>query len=213
MKRSSVVLCICAFALFLPAAPASAQSDTPRVEVSGHYSLLSFDNQTSSSTVARHGFGGTFTYNFSAVFSAEGEINYFPKDFVNAADPRVRLPAPRVQGLFGLKAGIRREKFGLFAKVRPGFTRFTAVSDCPNNDPASCGDARKSGFAIDFGGVAEAYPTRHTLLRFDIGDTYAQFPDTTVFFPPEPGSIGGFFSRPGFHSHSLQINVGAGFRF
>ena len=116
----------------------------------------------------------------------EGEVTKFktdefsPPTFDNDAQPDV-------QGLFGVKAGWRGQKFGVFGKVRPGFTRFTPVFDCPAIDFSTCTFERHTTFSLDAGGVVEGYVSRHILVRGDIGGTYLSHPDTTRFFPGEPG--------------------------
>src|SRR6059036_2708615 len=56
--------------------------------------------------------------------------------------------------LLGTKAGIRWTRFGVFGKSRFGLWRFT-----------------RTYFAADVGGVLEYYPSPHTALRIDSGDS------------------------------------------
>ncbi len=58
-------------------------------------------------------------------------------------------------------------------------------------------------FALDFGAVVEAYPSRRMIVRFDLGDTLICFRYRGV---PLVGE-----SR--FTQHNLQFNVGFGVRF
>jgi hypothetical protein len=74
------------------------------------------------------GFGGRFTYNFTKNIAVEAEANFFPDDKksmrVSGMPIRVSEPGGRkFQVVFGPKIGIRKKKFGVFGKVRPGFIR------------------------------------------------------------------------------------------
>src|SRR6266404_7542270 len=104
-----------------------AQSDEKKFEVGGQFSTLRVPTRNftiSGSAVAitesrdtNFGFGGRFGYNFSKYFSLEAEGNFFPRD-------RDLDAGRKTEGLFGVKAGKRFEKFGIFAKARPGFVRY-----------------------------------------------------------------------------------------
>ncbi len=192
----------------------AAQSDVPKIEVGGHYSFINF-NSTGCASCMRNGFGGRLTYNITRNIAVEGIVNFFPGDVFKIVVPSSVVPKPRLQGLFGLKAGIRRDKFGVFAKVHPGFMRFTPVEDCRTTDFSSCHDVLKNEFTIDFGAVAEAYLSRRVMVRFDIGDAYIRY-GATKFLEADTGPQGpvvGVFTNPGFKTHNLQIGIGAGFRF
>src|SRR5215813_9185925 len=93
-----------------------AQADTPRVELGAHFSLIRLPRLDSRAP----GVGGRITFNLNDHLAVEGEINLFPKDLPG----RVSLSGQQTQGLFGLKAGMRSSRAGLFGKIRPGFTRF-----------------------------------------------------------------------------------------
>src|SRR6185437_10543570 len=68
------------------------------------------------------GFGGRVTYNINRSIAAEAEINFLPqKQEILSADGNA------VQAQFGVKIGKRFEKFGIFAKVRPGFLSVARV--------------------------------------------------------------------------------------
>ena len=77
------------------------------------------------------------------------------------------------------------------------------------------GKTDRNDFAFDLGGVAEYYPTRRLVLRFDIGDTIIRqsLPDVIIPSGPPPGSV--ILPAPDRTStkHNLQINAGVGFRF
>lgn len=117
----------------------------------------------------------------------------------------------KTQGLFGVKAGGRVERFGVFGKVRPGFIHFEHVSDCPEGTITSCNDHGKTKLSLDLGGVAEYYPTDRTAVRVDFGDTVIRYGTVTLlpFFPEIPTPIR---VRAGT-THSFQFSVGFSVRF
>ena len=130
------------------------------------------------------GAGGRFTYNLNNYIALDNELNFFLPD---------EGPAYATQGLFGVKAGIRSKYVGVFAKVRPGFQTNLFVNG-----------KEQVRFAVDVGGVAEFYPTRHFVLRADAGDIIIPFGNNEVnrFRPQRLGT-----------THNLQFSLGVGVRF
>ena len=63
------------------------------------------------------GFGARFSFNFNDKIAFDAEGNFFPNKNVFQGLGEGRA----VQGQFGVKVGKRFKRFGLFAKVRPGF--------------------------------------------------------------------------------------------
>jgi hypothetical protein len=222
MLEKKVLLTIAAAMSFaaLHAQPARAQAETPRVEIGAHFSLIRLSRPQFSPLVcfegcqletfrfvgAAPGVGGRITFNFNKHVAVEGEINFFPKNYPEARPGRSSLSGQQTQGLFGLKAGMRSSRAGVFGKVRPGYMRFgqapeplVCIAVFP--PPFECEIARgRTEFALDLGGVVEFYPSRHTVVRFDLGDTVVNF-------------RGPFFEGRRFTTHNLQFNAGAGFRF
>lgn len=142
------------------------------------------------------GFGGRFTYDLvqkrSFVLSPEVEVNYFPQNrFGRFGETEL---------LAGIKAGARIEKFGLFAKVRPGLVHFGG-----DTFRQIYGDT-STNFALDVGGVFEYYPSNRFTLRVDMGDTMMYAPQT--FYRTVQGLLG-----PTGNFHSYQAEFGVGFRF
>jgi hypothetical protein len=205
MLEKKLLLTIAAAMSFaaLHAQPARAQAETPRVEIGAHFSLIRLSLPPPlDSTVP--GVGGRITFNFNDHVAVEGEFNFFPKDLPG----RISLSGRQTQGLFGLKAGMRSSRAGVFGKVRPGFMRFGQAPEpvfCAANlsiFPPSFGcwlAGGRTAFALDFGGVAEVYPSRRTVVRFDLGDTVLNFR--------------GIFAGRSLTTHNLQFNAGVGFRF
>jgi hypothetical protein len=236
MLEKKLLLTIAAAMSFaaLHAQPARAQAETPRVEIGAHFSLIRLPHpqldasaclipegctprpklDTFRGVGAVPGVGGRITFNFNDHVAVEGEINFFPKDLSGMPSlglpRRVSASGQQTQGLFGLKAGIRSSRAGVFGKVRPGYMRFGQARN-PGRISFECdalvfpprfgcwlADGR-TAFALDFGGVAEFYPSRHTIVRFDLGDTVVNFR--------------GNFEGRRLTTHNLQFNAGVGFRF
>jgi hypothetical protein len=222
MLEKKLILTIAAAMSFaaLYAQPARAQAETPRVEIGAHFSLIRLPQpqlnalNTFRGISADPGVGGRITFNFNDHMAVEGEINFFPKDLSAVPSPGTpSLIQPRMfpvsgqktQGLFGLKAGIRSRRAGVFGKVRPGFMSFGqspergVLFDDLQLPFALWLAGGRTAFALDLGGVVEFYPSRHTVVRFDLGDTVVNF-------------RGNFVGRS-LTTHNLQFNAGVGFRF
>ncbi|HEX7174626.1 MAG TPA: hypothetical protein VF240_05020 [Pyrinomonadaceae bacterium] len=193
---------------------AHAQSDTPRLEVGAQFSTLEIDDARGLGERREAGFGGRLTYNLGRHFALEAEINYFPRDYrlvtTDFTGGRV------IQGLFGPKAGIRGEKFGLFGKVRPGFQSSgrAARARFPNGNGPDPGDPfgfeffRATQLTLDVGGVFEYYPSRRYVVRFDLGDTITRYPNVEFVLLPAGTPV-----RETVYSHKVQFSAGFGFRF
>jgi hypothetical protein len=206
----AVVVCL----LVNPAA-ARAQSqaitdDPPRLEAGVHFAALTLTPSDFYRTEI--GFGGRFTVNLNPSFALEAETNFFPNSGFSGES---RASGRAVQGLFGVKAGRRWEKFGLFAKARPGFVSFSEGRLEPDPNFVTNGffgfrRERATHFATDVGGVLELYVTRRWMARFDVGDTMIRYGEQNIqnSLPP-PAS----FNIPKELRHNLQVNAGVGFRF
>jgi hypothetical protein len=192
-KMFLFVLITAAALLIVPAQNAQAQSrsETPKVEVGAQYTVLRI-NGFGAADATDSGVGGRLTFNITKGFGVEGVVNFFPQGRINFATLSTAL-GNRMQGLFGVKYGLRGEKVGIFAKVRPGFVRFS------QGTPAVGTTSSATQLALDYGGVLELYPARPFVLRFDVGDTVIRY-DNPVFVNP-------------FFTHNLQISTGVAFRF
>jgi hypothetical protein len=216
MKRNLILgIALTTCYLLLSVGVARAQSDEERkFELGGHFTSLTLD------------FGGTepglgvrLTYNVNKHVAFEAEGDLFPHD---ARSRSFRNGGRAVEGLFGLKIGKRYERFGIFAKARPGLISFTRgrFDFVPNNDgssfPFDLRTERLTHFAFDVGGVVEFYPTRRIITRFDAGDTIIRYGETTV--DTINGPVGGPFVPTPFQvsgqtQHNFQFTAGVGFRF
>jgi hypothetical protein len=213
MRSRSVLFLAALCSSFAFVTPAVAQSDRPAIEVGGQVTLLRLTDSSTTST----GFGGRFSVNLFRWLSVDTEMNYFPSDDFKVA-PSIPDPPPpsyqpawisyqrrRTELLAGARIGYRGDRWGLFGKVRPGFTHLT-------NEGINCAGAGcalmlfavpeyRTEFALDLGGVAEFYPTRRTVARFDFGDTMIRHRSTAV--PPCAECT----------SHNFTSRIGIGLKF
>ena len=232
--RTLATVIVTAFVLvgsYQASAQTKPSSDLPKYEVAADFSSLTLDSGTTLP-----GLGGRFTFNLNQHVAIEGAGYFFPGKCEFCAGPgRV------IEGLFGVKAGKRFEKWGIFGKVRPGFASFgrgafnvtpasTLITagqvQCygPNpSSPAPCFSIESVGLThpvLDLGAVLEFYPTRKIVVRFDGGDTLIHHGrrsfNTLLLDPANPTSgIPILFpvTDPGFTRHSFQFTAGVGFRF
>jgi hypothetical protein len=150
------------------------------------------------------GFGGYASYRFYHVFYFDSDLLYFPRGS-NSSGPHDG--GEILEGLFGLKGGIRRNRFGIFGKVRPGFNSYSdALSAILTTGQESF--SRSTNFVLDLGGIVEFYPAEHGTLRVEAGDTHIYFNTRSI---NDGGTIvpaGG-----GKLQHTIQFIVGYGWRF
>jgi hypothetical protein len=158
------------------------------------------------------GFGGRFTFNLTPNFALEAQGDFYPQDdyLINNG----RAGGNILQAQAGIKAGKRFEKFGIFAKARPGVVSFSKAIEIGGLDPVFgfpiFGFARQNYFSMDVGGVLEFYPTKRIVTRFDGGDTmiFYRSSDIPIFFFPVQN-----FRVPAETIHNFQFSAGVGFRF
>jgi hypothetical protein len=188
------------------------ETDAPKFEIGVQYSSLSI-NLPSFGTQNAPGVGARVTYNLNDYFAVEAEGNIYPSvtqtDYTTGGDPQ--------QMQFGVKAGKRWQRFGLFAKARPGFVSFskTVTPAQVQSSPFpvfSFNPERKTHFSMDLGGVLEFYPSRRLLVRFDAGDTIIRYGEHDEILSTSTGSsiIG---PAPSETLHNFQFTAGVGFRF
>ncbi|HEY0080802.1 MAG TPA: outer membrane beta-barrel protein [Pyrinomonadaceae bacterium] len=205
-------------ALTLAAQATHAQrEDAPKTEVGVFFTSLTLIDPDFSTGETRPGVGARLTYNLTDNIAVEGELNIQPE-----RDRSFSAGGDLLQGQFGVKAGKRYEKFGIYAKARPGFVSLSNVGEVIGfdtiTDPAGIFVVpvlrfdRETYFSTDLGGVLELYPSRRILARFDIGDTIIRYNSrtTAVIGPPASPT---FFTRSATFKHNFQFSAGIGFRF
>lgn len=167
-----------------------AQSDLGKVEVGGLVTTVNLNDSVGENPV---GFGGRFTYNVTKNVAVDSEVSYFPQNPSGNFGQTIAV--------VGVKAGVRKEKFGVFGKVRPGVINFGGDFFEDRNNGS------KSYPAIDVGGVLEYYPTSKVIIRVDVGDTIVPFGNDAINtgLSATPTQIG--------TTHNLQASFGVGYRF
>jgi hypothetical protein len=190
---------------FMAAGTASAQS-RPTTEVAAQTTMLHLNDSGTTNA----GIGGRFLFDLSRWVALDGEASFFPKDNFELApitsEPTLRVVyhRRRAEVLAGIRSGVRGDRFGAFAKVRPGFSRLTDRGiDCVGEMCALALFARpeyKTEFALDLGGIFEFYPTRRTVARVDLGDVMIRHRSSA---PPCDDCT----------SHNFTSQLGFGFRF
>jgi hypothetical protein len=156
---------------------------------------------------AEPGVGGYASYRIYHVFYLDGDLLYFPR---GTASSGPHDGGTILQGTFGIKGGIRRNHFGFFGKVRPGFNSYSdALSSVSSQQRGLVMEtARATTFVLDLGGIIEFYPAEHGTLRLEAGDTHLYFGSTTLNVNGVPTPVPGYSLR-----HSIQFTMGYGWRF
>src|SRR5438045_2831170 len=97
----------------------AAQSSEEKYEVGGLFTgtfLRVIGSRDAGVGTDAAGFGGRVVYHAVRFLDLESEINVLPGNSATSGD--------HFQGFFGVKAGPRWNRFGLFVKARPGFIHF-----------------------------------------------------------------------------------------
>jgi hypothetical protein len=181
-----------------------------KYEFGAQFTTLILQRRTALDAVRNEpGLGGFASYRLLRFLYADSSLVFYPRGSKGIGFQ----DGGRVfQGLFGVKGGITRNRISIFGKVRPGLMVSTDTVTGFRATPGSASTLRTgpfSTFVLDLGGVVEIYATRHTFVRFDVGDTHLYFPDKTVTLANgKPATISG-----GSYQHSMQYSVGYGWRF
>lgn len=207
----TVVLCALSFA-----AQAQTQTDeVPRYEVGAQFTSLTKPSFNGGHTEI--GGGARFTFNLNRSVALEAVGNFFPHkcSFCGAAGDN---SGNITQFMAGVKAGKRFQKWGIFAKGRPGLVSFSQgdTKYIPTAGFPQFSHTRLTNFAFDLGGVLEFYPSKRIVTRFDAGDTMIKYRRRDSNFIGID-SLGNFtlipFTVPGETRHNFQFSAGVGFRF
>jgi hypothetical protein len=209
MKASIPILLV-----LLTIAPlATAQSHKARIELGVQSTSLTLFDPDFPGDVTEPGLGGRVGYNITRSLAVESEVNFFPQKRTYFFGEGRTL-----QAQFGVKAGKRFDKFGIFAKVRPGLLTAGKVFRLEPGSSVTIGGFtqpnarfdRKTLFTIDIGGVLEFYPSKRTLFRLEAGDTlvrhYKKYEYATGNFPNLVVVRGAKFKN------NFQFTAGFGFR-
>jgi hypothetical protein len=178
-----------------------------RFELGAQFTALNLawiDGVDHSST--EPGVGLLASYNIWQFVYLDAAVSFFPKDEPSSGpNDGGRI----LQGFFGTKEGFQVQRFGFFAKVRPGFMSYArTLTSVTLTSPMPFRYARATDFALDVGGVVEYYWGRHALLRFDVGDSL-------MYNSPRRFNLNGTVSYPPVPAqrNSLQLAMGLAIRF
>jgi hypothetical protein len=205
MKNYPGFVIITSLLITFSAEGVAAQTPIKKFEVGGAVTgtfLNEIGTRDAGIGTSAAGVGGRLAYNFNRYVSLDTEINVLPG----------AVGKDKLQGLLGLKAGVRAGKVGAFGKVRPGFMHFRS-DPFGRSEPGGSllGRDRASSTEplIDVGGVVEFYASDSLIVRFDLGDTIIHYARRTVRvgFPDLEITAGGFTT------HNVQGSFGIGLRF
>ncbi len=184
---------------FLVSPPAPGQTARPKFEAGAQFTAIHLADVKENIL----GLGVRFVYNPFRRFSLDGELN---STVTNPPSATSLTGGHVLEGFFGPKAGLRKSKFGIFGKIRPGFASFGDVVKSIDRSTFTVQFGRRTQFALDIGGVLEIYASRRVSLRYDMGDTIVFYGRQVIFPPPSP-------AFPGLAQHNFQFSSGILFRF
>jgi len=219
--KKTVLLLMLLLAFAIPySGRTNAQQPQPSPELPKYEVGIDFSSLTRYSGDTKAGLGGRFTYNMNRHVALEAAGYFFPG---KCATCNGEITGHMTEGLFGIKAGQRFKRFGVFGKARPGFIDFSKgfFEIFPTGGsgpfPFSFHIRHRTDFATDLGGVLEIYPKKRLLLRFDAGALFDRMGRHT-FHSFTLDSVTGantpitFTSSP-FTRRYFQFTGGVGFRF
>jgi hypothetical protein len=202
---------------------ASAQTttqsdDLPKYEIGAEFTSLTKQPDYSGGGHTEIGAGARFTFNLNRTIALEAVGNFFPRNCSFCG--RLGNNSGNItQGLFGVKVGKRFEKWGIFAKARPGFVSFSKgdVQFVPTGPGTfDISQRRSTNFAFDLGGGVEFYTSRHLVTRFDAGGTFINYRGRNLNLPSFDNTGGVIlipFHLPGVTKLNFQFSAGVGYRF
>jgi hypothetical protein len=103
--------------------------------------------------------GGRLTWNFSKHFGLDGEMDASPVRTSNLTT--AYQGGHLLKSFFGIKAGRRWDRFGMFGKFRPGRSSYSRV--ITNISQSSFQFGRRTDPACDVGVITEFYVSRRIL--------------------------------------------------
>lgn len=226
--RATIITLLCLSFLLLEA---KAQSDdVPKFELGAQFTSITKPDFNNGAT--EPGFGGRFTFNLNRSVALEAVGNFFPHkcSFCGGGGVAGDNSGNITQGFFGVKAGKRFQKWGIFGKGRPGVVSFSegdsrfVLTGTGGIGPGGTFpfdflllQSRQTHFAVDLGGVIEFYPSKRIVTRFEAGDTlihYGQRQSSFLSFDPTtfvPVLIP--FTTRSETRHNFQFVAGVGWRF
>jgi hypothetical protein len=154
------------------------------------------------------GLSGRLTWFVVPSVGVEAELTTFPSQLPDMAP----VTSDRLEGLFGVTVGPWLGPLRAFARIRPGFVRFSeapAPVACIRifPPPLRCLIAEgHTGVAFDLGGGVETRVTRRISLRIDVGDRMVRYPGPSL-------SVDRDRHDEPFYAHDLRFAAGASWTF
>jgi hypothetical protein len=226
MKLSNVFLMVlgivaCSFMATSETRAQSTSEELPKFEIGVHFTSITKPTYSGGST--EPGIGARFTFNLNRSVALEAVGNFFPHSCNFCGGNLGDNSGIIKQGLFGVKAGKRFEKWGIFAKARPGVVAFgqgNTIYTINGTGPGASVHVQRTGvsnFATDLGGVLEFYPSKHIATRLEAGDTlihYGSRQSNFLSFDPTTNSPTLIpFTTRSETRHNFQFVAGVGWRF
>jgi hypothetical protein len=183
---------------------AQSQEGTPRFEAGPVFSFLRIPYSPPINEQNQAEFGGRFTWNLKPFFAIEFEAAASPFQTPNLT---TAYQGGNIFQVFaGAKAGKRWNKFGVFAKFRPGLNSYSQVIR-GHSQGMSLPSGRRIDPCFDVGGVLEFYVSRRLLIRYDAGDTIIDYRSSSLSNPTTTLPV------PGATKNNFQISTAVLFRF
>ena len=149
--------------------------------------------------------GGFASYRITPLVYADAAFNAF----LGSAPQRTLFDGGYLlEGLGGVKFGMREEHYGFFLKALAGVDSHSGALSSQNASGQGSTTSRSSALAVAVGAVVETYFGRRWLVRFDGGDVISMFRSRTL---TEDG-VSTWVQAPDA-AHSLQMTIGFGTRF
>jgi len=151
--------------------------------------------------------GGVWvSWNFSKYWSWDTTALYFERHNNNTSYQDGGNP---FEGFSGFKYGIRRDRVGIFGKVRGGPVIFSRTESAflQTQTSVTVGFSKFVDYGLDTGGVVEVYPYRRLILRAEAGEVSIFYPSTHV--ETENGPI----PVAGLERSTMMLIFGGGYRF
>lgn len=191
--------------LLLWAAPAVAQP-SERFEAAVHVAAASMPHFEGSD----FGVGARLAWRADDLLTWEGELTFFPGEY---PDSPVAFSRRRVEGLFGLTAGVRIGMLRPFAKFRAGFLDvqqaaqpFACILIFP--PPLACLMAAGQTMpAVEIGGGVQVDVASRTFARADIAGRWLRYPG------PSFRSVPTVREEEEFWGSGVRLSFSAGMRF
>jgi hypothetical protein len=147
---------------------------------------------------------GTYDYNVSSKIALEGDVSYITGyqrgEYTDEGHEWL------VAG--GLKAGWRFQKFGIFGRLAPGFASFDRGIGIAPSPTSAFVFSRRTHFALQDGATFEYYPSPHSVVRLEAGQTLLSEFDQVILRHPSVEE-----TTIGHVAQHLSLKLAVGYRF